>query len=414
MALFEAYLARRGVISVRQLASALREGRASRPPLSAVALRGGLLSVKQVGTLRSYCHAGARTFEQAALELEFLDAAGVRKTLELQQSLSRDPIEWLLSQRIFDPTHLPALELQFQAENDVHQLNPEKLRGLDRRASAPLAQAVEQIQLLRPFPDTANRIINILKHHDFQVAEVAQEFERDPALTGRLLALANSAMFSIGAPCINISQALTKLGALKVRDIVYSLAFFGLFEGLPPGSEEVRKHSIGVAAMARALAVHTPGANRDLAFLAGLMHDIGKLILLKTSLGPPSAEWRADGGQPPALAQASDAGDEVTRLGFDHSLLSALALRAWGFPDVCCETVADHHFAGVPRTRRHLARELLIISDALEHTMARGSAGIATEARLPVPLPGWTPKRLIDYWPLLEEARHDSVSTLCR
>ncbi|MGC4092284.1 MAG: HDOD domain-containing protein [Polyangiaceae bacterium] len=161
------------------------------------------------------------------------------------------------------------------------------------------------------------------------------------ALCARLLRVANSALYAPKRECVSVSDAIMRLGNKNVSDIISGIAVYGMFSDVGGLGARVRDHSACVASMARVLAVEWVRDGAEHVFLAGLMHDVGKLLMMQA--GTPRYELLD-----PALLREPDrihlSERELT--GFDHATLGAHVLREWKFPSDVARVVAWHHQPG--------------------------------------------------------------------
>jgi putative nucleotidyltransferase with HDIG domain len=202
-------------------------------------------------------------------------------------------------------------------------------------ASASVAAATVRTTGLKPFPVFAARAITLLANPGFNVKEVRGLIERDQSIAARVLRTAASAAFRQRTPPADLSDVIRRLGSKEVQAIIASVATMEIFCDETGLSARVRQHSAATAAIARALAHGTSLAAE--AFLCGLMHDIGKLMILQTGAAPYGDEGEAI--EAPDVAHVS----EREALRYDHSLLGAHVLGEWGFGEPITTVVALHH-----------------------------------------------------------------------
>jgi len=201
-------------------------------------------------------------------------------------------------------------------------------------AERSFAAGIAKLQGLRPFPVAAQRLMTELSHPNFRVSEVVGVMETDPALAARTLAVANCPIFRSAVPCKTISQALLRLGARNVRDVAIGVAAMSMFaDTVGSAARRLRDHSVGVAAIARCLAEVALPIESSAVFLAGLMHDVGMLLLLQTG--------EYDYGDVTDLGDTHVA--ERLRLGYDHAVLGGHVMKLWRIPDPTAKVVAWHH-----------------------------------------------------------------------
>jgi putative nucleotidyltransferase with HDIG domain len=186
------------------------------------------------------------------------------------------------------------------------------------------------------------KVIAYVARPDFRVDKVRDFIEEDPALASRLLRMANSAAFQRRMPCASIQDAIVRLGARMVTDLASAMAAMTAFADLKGTGKMVREHCVGTAAIVRALAYRMgESISPSVAFLAGLLHDIGKLLIIQTR----------DEAYISIPGIASGNPDEVHLrereiLGYDHAVLGGHVLAKWGLPSPVPKVVAWHHQPG--------------------------------------------------------------------
>ena len=196
------------------------------------------------------------------------------------------------------------------------------------------------VEKLPSAPEIARRTLATVNRDDANLNDLATLIARDQALTARLLRIANGAFFAVRKRVTSIPQAVTLLGFGRVRDLVLGLSVWGALEGAGATARRFRRrlwiHSSMVAAAARMLAERT---NQDAAsaFTAGLLHDIGKLVL---GLRLGDSYWEL-------LEDADDEGGaaavERAALSCDHAIVGGWLLQLWGMPSDLVEAVALHN-----------------------------------------------------------------------
>jgi putative nucleotidyltransferase with HDIG domain len=233
--------------------------------------------------------------------------------------------------------------MSFEEDNDWYgELNDE---WAEEQAAGSLAAQVARIKGLRPFPVTAHRLMLLMREKDYDVAAVGQLIETDVALASRVLTAANSSMFGLRTPCTSISHAVVLLGARTIGEITVALAVMEMFRDATDVTNWLRTHSLCCAGLARHLA-SVFGLTPDDVFTCSLMHDIGKLLLLQADTAMRSPAMRAPYEQ---LLRESENKHEACHAserkmyGYDHAILGAHVMKAWGIPDPVPSIVAYHH-----------------------------------------------------------------------
>lgn len=158
---------------------------------------------------------------------------------------------------------------------------------------------------------------------------------RDPALAAGLLQAANSARFARRQALGTLRQAIVHLGTDESRRVLSAVALRGAFRA--PGARPLWLHSLDTAAQAAELAGQVAGLDAREAFLAGLLHDLGRLLLLASTEAAlqPYSELTAQGCPPVAV--------ELALCGRDHADIGARALERWGIAASVVEAVRAHH-----------------------------------------------------------------------
>lgn len=193
-----------------------------------------------------------------------------------------------------------------------------------------LTELVAKADRLYTLPAVAAEVLELCRHPRVDCRALKRSIERDPALTARLLKTVNSSLFGVRKPVTDLNQALGLLGTKALKMLVLS---FSLPDELFDGQEvetltRYWRHTLIKAVAARELAEQIWQRSGDEAFVAGLLQDIGQLVLLQ-QLGEPYRRFVShvteQGGDLLAL--------EAESLGFDHTVISARLLRKWGLPD---------------------------------------------------------------------------------
>jgi len=218
----------------------------------------------------------------------------------------------------------------------------ERSVALRRELGDPdLAAAIAGTRTLPPAPQVYRQLTSELAKEEPSLGAVAQIVSTDPALAAKILQLVNSAFFALRREVTSIDQAVALLGMKTVAGLTLTV---GLFDAPQPDPDiaallsTIREQSLVAAGVAKSIAIAEGGtaADGDAAFLAGILHDCGKLII---ALNWPSAFVEIEGSIP-SLAM------ERSRYGIDHCRAGAYLLGVWGLPDEIVEAVAYHHAPG--------------------------------------------------------------------
>jgi HD-like signal output (HDOD) protein len=212
----------------------------------------------------------------------------------------------------------------------------------DLAGNSAVKALVARINKLPTLPATYQKLVLCLQDPNASMDDVAQIISRDPAMTARLLKVVNSAYFGLAKPVGDVSRAGTLLGLDRIMALVLGQGIFSGAE-IPqvPGFslEALWSHSVATANNAHRIAIEE-GLEKDkvsAAFLAGMLHDLGKLVL---AMGMPEQYGRAL-----SAAQAHPGRElefEMLELQTSHSDVGAYLVGLWGLPDTIAEAIAYH------------------------------------------------------------------------
>jgi len=229
--------------------------------------------------------------------------------------------------------------------------DPEQLRSAlektlaltDLLQNASLKSLISNMKSIPSLPLLYQQVTSELHSEDPSTSRIGEIIAQDMAMTAKLLQIVNSAAYGIRAQISDPKQAAVYLGLNTVRSLVLSLSIFSAFDPrlLGPGQAELLwEHSVSVSKFARLIAICEGIGGRDVdAYIsAGLLHDIGKLIM--ASAGPEN--YRR------ILATAASTGTplnvvEFEEFGCTHAEVGAYLLGVWGLPNEIVEAVAWHH-----------------------------------------------------------------------
>ena len=190
-------------------------------------------------------------------------------------------------------------------------------------------------------PEVVTKLNQMVDDPGCTAADIGEMISLDAALSARLLKVVNSPFYSFPSQVDTISMAITIIGTRALRDLVLATSVTGHFRSIPGDLVNIDTfwhHSLGCATAARAIADHLKISNSERFFIAGLLHDIGKLVmfLAQPDLSRQVLELSAQAGTDLASL-------ETSAFGFDHAELGCELLREWRLPDSLYEPVAHHH-----------------------------------------------------------------------
>src|ERR1700730_12453735 len=192
------------------------------------------------------------------------------------------------------------------------------------------------IGALPPLPSTFAALQRALADPSIDLSKVSAIIQKDPAVSAKVLQVCNSAFFRLPRRVSSIKQPVSYLGLSTVRSVVLSAELFRPGKPLSPGLDlgQMQRHALSVAAIARALAGDAAWAED--AFLAGLLHDVGFLLLARQFKDQMQQALDATAAGM-ALAEA-----EQKYVGVTHGVAGGYLLGLWGLPYEVVEAVAHH------------------------------------------------------------------------
>ena len=200
-----------------------------------------------------------------------------------------------------------------------------------------MARHIDDLPLL---PQVLVRILQLNPSAEDYFENFEVMATEDPAFAVRVVALANSASSAAAAPIETIKGALARLGAGTVANYVASLSVQRVFVPSEPSQIRLWKHSIETAVGAQHIArlVDSLGVDPDQAYLVGLLHDIGRFVMLEHAAPELREVDEHNWATPEELVQA-----DIDVYAYTHSELGYLACKRWGLPDSIAAVVRAHH-----------------------------------------------------------------------
>lgn len=205
--------------------------------------------------------------------------------------------------------------------------------------AADIRQAITNI---KPIPQIALKVMRMLRDEDYKMADLAKEIRQDQVISGMVLSFANSVFVGLRQKIDSISRALTMLGEKKFLALVLSAAIESIYPEKVYGYSSCKgglfRHALGTALIARNLASFTNRAEPDVSYTAGLLHDIGKIVL----------DQHVASFAPDFYRSINESGVELLilekeKFGFSHTEIGGLLGEQWSLADDLIEVIRNHH-----------------------------------------------------------------------
>lgn len=197
-----------------------------------------------------------------------------------------------------------------------------------------------RIDSLPLLPSVAHELNQLSQDSVDFYAKVAELAEQDPPLAAKVLAAAHASPAAALKPEYNIENALERMGVFNTLGLMGDLIKTDVFEPTKPGHKGGWRHSVETARFCRFLAEHTTGfkIDPDLAYMSGLLHDIGRFILLQVAIKAVEVVDDTGWNSPEELTDVED-----KLFGFTHAEVGYLAAQHWKLPSTITNMLRYHH-----------------------------------------------------------------------
>ena len=234
---------------------------------------------------------------------------------------------------------------------------------------------------LPTIPAVLSQVLGLVEREDSSTRDLVDLIEHDQALTGKMLRLANSAFFGQSRRVATIPRAVMLLGFSTVRNLALGVKVWDtVAHGIPAARlEGLWMHAVMVAVASKVLGAKLCTGDPDEAFTAGLLHDVGRLVLATRF---KDAYWTAAAGAD-GVRSIVDAEQEA--FGVHHAEVGGWLLEAWGLPPSIVEAARQHHATpDRPGTTGlvAMANRLVAVTDVAERRVRPEAAG-ALEREVP-------------------------------
>ncbi|MFH1843432.1 MAG: HDOD domain-containing protein [bacterium] len=235
------------------------------------------------------------------------------------------------------------------------------------------AELLNRIQSLPTLSLTVARLAALLRDVNTTANDIEKVLTPDPALTGNILKIVNTAYFAPRREVTSVRQAIVLMGHENLFEAAASSAFHGILPDRLPGYDldaaSFWQHSVAVAVLGQNLARDLSREATGLIFTAGLLHDLGKLAICSFLLEAPEeiALYLAEEGN-------DFAGAERWALGMDHAEVGGKLAETWQLPEtIACAARWHHQPDAAPSDVDHSLVDIVHVADCLAHTLGFGA-----------------------------------------
>ena len=211
-----------------------------------------------------------------------------------------------------------------------------------------------------------------LRSPQCSLSTVGEAIEKDPDLTSRLLRLGNSPFYGYSSRLTSVAEAISLIGIQRVQELLMASSIIERFSGVEEeyvSMQSFWRHSLACGIAARVVAMELRLPKPDKYFVAGLLHDVGRLVLLSQSPEASQQVFALYKKERMLLREA-----EMKVLGFDHQQIGGALLRHWKYPVVLIGAVASHHHPTLADVGREEAA-IVHFCDHLVNAMQIGCSG---------------------------------------
>ena len=225
---------------------------------------------------------------------------------------------------------------------------------------------------LGSYAPVLEKIEALMESPECSLVTVGEAIEQEPDLTARLLRLSNSSFYGFSSRLTTVTEAISLIGIQQVQDLILASSIVSQFDGVADEFVSMKsfwQHSLACGIASRLLAMEKRLPKADKFFVAGLLHDMGRLVLF--SRAPESAQeiFELYRKEHLLLYEA-----EKRVLGFDHQQIAGAVMELWKFPSNLVQAVACHH---QPESSDIARQEAAVVhlADHLVNAMQIGSSG---------------------------------------
>lgn len=221
---------------------------------------------------------------------------------------------------------------------------------------------------LPPLPHVAAQALTLIEDPDATAGKLTSLLGGDTALAARVLKIANSAMFSRQREITTINQAIMTIGFKTLKGIIVAATLRQLNRKFGQIEQMIWENSTCTAVSCRQIAYSLRKGYIEEIFLLGLLHDLGKLVLMRQI----PAEYKEVVNLCAKGSLFADA--EQSKFGFAHPLIGALVAKKWNFSMETCQAILHHHDASLESLPPALQEKTLIVrlGDYIAHSLGHG------------------------------------------
>jgi putative nucleotidyltransferase with HDIG domain len=241
----------------------------------------------------------------------------------------------------------------------MNQLSPELAKKL--------TIAVERMPA---FPKSVQKILELTRNMDVQPKDLVQVIEKDPVMTVKVLRVLNSAYYSLPNKITSINHSVVYLGFNTIKNLALSIAAVGILPKRNDAGFDIQQylmHSLTTAGIAKQLGVRLSGTDPMDCYVAGLLHDFGKVVFAQFLPNDFSRAMLKSASENISLHVA-----ENQIIGVDHTVVGSMLAEKWQFPQTLIDCIRNHHSDGGEESGMWAS---VYAANQISKTMAFGDSG---------------------------------------
>jgi HD-like signal output (HDOD) protein len=235
-----------------------------------------------------------------------------------------------------------------------------------------LLEILQESDNIPTLPVTYIQIKELIDNPRSSITDIGNVIKKDSGLTARLLRLANSTYYGLPNAIDSITRALVTIGTRELCDYILGTVILSLFKGIPEDLVNMKsfwKHSIGCGLASKIVATFREYPNPERLFVAGLLHDVGRLFIFKSLVKKSRCLMTRCTASSELMLEA-----EKAVLGFDHTDAARVLLKHWNLPENIQEIVTWHHHPVSAKTYP-VETSIIHVADIIVHSMQLGHNG---------------------------------------
>lgn len=238
--------------------------------------------------------------------------------------------------------------------------------------SYSLDKLIEEEGRLFSLPQLASKINSIVNDPEATFEELGEVISQDVGLSTQLLKIVNSGLYNFQEPVETITHAISVVGMVQLRDLAMGTIIIDAFKGIPSDVISMRsfwEHSIATGIAAQILVIYKKEINPERFYLAGLLHEIGRLVLF--------SKFQKESGKIVELSRENKTSMYIVENEFfelDHCIVGGALLASWNLPEYQQEAAKFHH-RPQESEKYGLETSIVHVGDVIAHILGLGNSG---------------------------------------